>query len=386
MRLLCYNKDNAKHPTSYLGHTLTWEKGRQLKSYDSNTYTYNANGIRTSKTVGGVKHTYTLDGTKILRETWGNNVLIPFYDNEENVCGILYNSALYYFLKNLQGDIIAIVDRNGEKVAEYTYDAWGACTSVITNTELTDGVDIAAINPFRYRGYYYDAEIAKYYLQSRYYDADVGRFLNTDDATHIDSSEQTILHCLFSYCENNCVNKTDATGFATLQVVGYGFQIELSLGPLTFGIEFIWYIVSSIRRGRAWYIPYVYLYGGFGLSSDLTSMISKITKNPNMLFNPKKITKASASISIFAIFGYTGKFNKPEDYEGPFSSVSVTIWNVKAYTALGETCLVVGVGVSTSKFSASTGLTRYVLTSTVSTYMSNVYNRVAQTGKTLKKE
>ena len=58
------------NPTSYLVHTLTWEKGRQLKSYDGNTYTYNANGIRTSKTVGGVKHTYTLDGTKILRECW----------------------------------------------------------------------------------------------------------------------------------------------------------------------------------------------------------------------------------------------------------------------------------------------------------------------------
>ena len=69
--------DAQGNPTSYLGHTLTWEKGRQLKSFDGNTYTYNANGIRTSKTVNGVKHTYTLDGTKILRETWGNEQIIP---------------------------------------------------------------------------------------------------------------------------------------------------------------------------------------------------------------------------------------------------------------------------------------------------------------------
>ena len=62
--------DAQGNPTSYLGKTLTWEKGRQLKSFGGNTYTYNANGIRTSKTVGGVKHTYTLEGTKILRETW----------------------------------------------------------------------------------------------------------------------------------------------------------------------------------------------------------------------------------------------------------------------------------------------------------------------------
>ena len=68
-------------------------------------YTYNANGIRTSKTVNGVKHEYTLDGTKILRETWGNNTLIPLYDNEDGVCGIVYNGTPYYFLKNLQGEL-----------------------------------------------------------------------------------------------------------------------------------------------------------------------------------------------------------------------------------------------------------------------------------------
>ena len=85
--------DAQGNPTTYLGHTLTWEKGRQLKSFDSNTYTYNANGIRTSKTVDGVTHTYTLDGTKILRETWGNNTLIPLYDNEESVCGIYINMS-----------------------------------------------------------------------------------------------------------------------------------------------------------------------------------------------------------------------------------------------------------------------------------------------------
>ena len=84
--------DAQGNPTSYLGHTLTWEKGRQLKSFDNNTYTYNANGIRTSKTVNGVKHTYTLDGTKILRETWGSNTLIPLYDNEDSVCVIIYNN------------------------------------------------------------------------------------------------------------------------------------------------------------------------------------------------------------------------------------------------------------------------------------------------------
>ena len=145
--------DAQGNPTSYLGHTLTWEKGRQLKKFDNIEYTYNANGIRTSKKVNGVKHEYTLDGTKILRETWGGNTLIPFYDNEDSVCGILYNNVPYYFIKNLQGDVIAIVDKDAQTVARYSYDAWGVCT--VTQ----DSVGIANVNPFRYRGYYYDEEL-----------------------------------------------------------------------------------------------------------------------------------------------------------------------------------------------------------------------------------
>ena len=122
--------DAEGNPVNYLGHTLIWEKGRQLKSFDNNVYTYNANGIRTSKTIGEVKHTYTLDGTKILREAWGNNTLVSLYDNEDNVCGILYNNVPYYFVKNQQGDIIAIVNKDAQTVARYSYDAWGVPTVV----------------------------------------------------------------------------------------------------------------------------------------------------------------------------------------------------------------------------------------------------------------
>ena len=147
--------DAQGNPTTYLGHTLTWEKGRQLKTFDNNAYTYNANGVRTSKTVDGVKHTYILDGANILRESWGSNTLVPLYDNEESVCGIMYNSEPYYFRKNLQGDIVAIADKNSQTVARYTYDAWGVCTVASD----TSGCSIATVNPYRYRSYYYDEEI-----------------------------------------------------------------------------------------------------------------------------------------------------------------------------------------------------------------------------------
>ena len=203
--------DAQGNPTTYLGHTLAWEKGRQLKSFDTNTYTYNANGIRTSKTVNGVKHTYTLDGTKILCEAWGGNTLVPLYDNEEGICGIVYNDELFYFQKNLQGDIIGIVDKNAHTVARYSYDAWGACTVVADTSECS----VAAVNPFRYRGYYFDVETGLYYVSSRYYDPEIGRWLNSDvpEILEVSSNSDNITgHNLFAYCSGDPICTIDETG------------------------------------------------------------------------------------------------------------------------------------------------------------------------------
>ncbi len=251
-----------------------------------------------------------------------------------------------------------------------------------TATQIAVG-NIAKINPFRYRSYYFDEETELYYLQSRYYDANVGRFVNGDSVEYSISNINILYSNQFIYCENNAVNKTDNKGCASSRLVGVGLQLELNVGWRTYGLELVWYFEASVRNWRAWYIPHVYLYGGGGLSSDLTSMISKITKNPSLMFKPKSITKASASISIFAIFGYSN-FIKPSSYEGWFSGASVTVWNVKAYTAWSGTCFVVGAGLSTSKFSASTGGTYYALDYKVFNGLSNVYNSVVKKGKTLR--
>ena len=200
--------DNQGNPTSYLGHTLVWEKGRQLKSFDTNSYTYNANGIRTSKSVNGVKHTYVLDGTKLIRETWGANTLTPLYDENDEVRGICYNDSYYYFHKNLQGDIIAITDSTGTTVAAYTYDAWGVCT---VRSDISQN-DIATINPYRYRGYYYDSETSLYYLQSRYYDPEIGRFVNADETKYLGATGTVAGYNLYAYCENDCVGLLDDDG------------------------------------------------------------------------------------------------------------------------------------------------------------------------------
>jgi RHS repeat-associated protein len=201
------------------GHTYTYNaedvRIRNLCTDEDTTYSYDTNVIRTSKTVNRVKHIYTLDGTKILRETWGSNTIVPLYDNEDSVCGILYNNVPYYFIKNLQGDVIAIVDKDAQTVARYSYDAWGNHKIYdINNIEVTSSSHIGTINPFRYRGYYYDEEIDLYYLQSRYYNSDLGRFINADSVDLLTLSKDCLLTNLFEYCSNNAVSNDDRTGFA----------------------------------------------------------------------------------------------------------------------------------------------------------------------------
>ena len=199
--------DAQGNPLSFSGHTLTWEKARQLKSFDSHAYTYNACGVRTSKTVGGIRHTYSVNGTQILREAWGSHVLIPLYNNEDSLCGILYDNTPYYFLKNLQNDIIGMTNEEGETVVRYTYDAWGVCTVVID----TSGCSVSTVNPFRFRGYYYDAESGLYYLGKRYYSPVWGRFINPDQALPTREDDRLSLS-LYCYCANDPVNHVDPDG------------------------------------------------------------------------------------------------------------------------------------------------------------------------------
>ena len=105
----------------------------------------------------------------------------------------------------MQDDVLAIVDASNNVVGSYTYDAWGKVLSV-TGT-------IAEINPIRYRGYYYDTETGLYYLNSRYYDPEIGRFVNADNADVLRDDPKTLLHNnLFAYCENNPVHREDVKG------------------------------------------------------------------------------------------------------------------------------------------------------------------------------
>ena len=135
----------------------------------------------------------------------GGNVTQFLYD-ANGLFGMVYLGGTYYYQYNGQGDVIGLVDYQGNQVVTYTYDAWGNPVSI----GGTQASSAGAANPFRYRGYYYDAESGLYYLQSRYYDPVVGRFINLDDGLTLDLESHGLN--LFTYCGNNPVNAYDPSG------------------------------------------------------------------------------------------------------------------------------------------------------------------------------
>ena len=214
-----------------IGNPLKWRNANQLSwqgrtlsvfQHTNGTYTgyvYNADGIRTQKlsisedsVVIELSAEYTLDGNRIVAEQRGDTMLYYLYDENGSIMGISYGYDTYTFAKNIQGDVIGIYS-GGTLVAKYEYSAYGQILS-ITNASGADisnnATHIANLNPFRYRGYYYDTETGFYYLQSRYYDPVVGRFLNAD--AFVSTGQGIQGNNMFAYCLNNPVNRIDEDG------------------------------------------------------------------------------------------------------------------------------------------------------------------------------
>ena len=192
------------------GISFTWKNGRQLATFTqgqtSASYDYNESGIRNKKTVNGVTTTFQLAGSMIVSENRNGNIIQYYYNEAGSVIGLRYNGNDYFFRRTVNGDIIAILNTSGEVVVTYEYDPWGNILSTSGSLASTLGAD----NPFRYRGYYYDNESGLYYLQTRYYDAAVGRFINADGFT---STGQGFLgNNMYAYCLNNPISYTDPSG------------------------------------------------------------------------------------------------------------------------------------------------------------------------------
>ena len=227
--------DEIGNPTSYLGNTLTWY-GRQLKKYLGNgntiTYTYDADGYRATKTVNGDETIYRyVNGQLVYEEKPDGRQLFYLYDSYGYLTSIRYyngdSSTLigYYVTTNSQGDVIGIYNADGELRASYEYDAWGNIIAIKNGdgATVTSDTHIAKLNSVRYRSYCYDNETGLYYVISRYYNPQVGRFINADGA--YDTNQGVLGYNMYTYCLNNSVNMYDFDGRCS-RFLGFLWKID----------------------------------------------------------------------------------------------------------------------------------------------------------------
>ena len=186
----------------------------------------NENGLRVQKTINGVATKYTLHGKNVVHITSGTDELHFFYDAQNRPAVVVHNGTAYAYVKSLQGDIVAILDENGNTVVSYGYDAWGAllwCTGELAET-------LGKVQPFRYRGYVFDEETGLYYLRSRYYNPNLGRFVNADRA--FDANASVTTYNQYAYCDNCPVIYLDSEGRGLFTSLVIGFVV----GALVSGI------------------------------------------------------------------------------------------------------------------------------------------------------
>ena len=349
-RLISFNGNaityNAQgYPTFYKGKNYNWSRGKLNKinigssmqtgaPCDECIFTYDAHGQRTKKNyvcdanpgVSGddsyrCDTTYQYDQSgRLIREhlTERNNdgspitrEFIYLYD-ETGMIGVMYGvngstAQLYYYHRNLQGDVIAIYDASGEKKVEYAYDAWGNC-SVVYAADL----GLADTNPIRYRGYYFDRETGLYYLNARYYNPEWRRFIWPDDTAYLDLATPNGLN-LYAYCYNDPVNYFDPNGH----------WIETVFDLFSLGISVVEVVINPVDP-LAW----------AGLAGDALDLIPFVTGLGETIKGVRVVAKGADAADDAMD---TIRFMKAVDRAEDFADNSLDIANALDKTSDGFT-------------------------------------------------
>ena len=203
-----------------IGYTFTWN-GKQLASagigYKTYYFSYNDQGLKTGKYSSGNTTYYYYEGDRLIAENAGEYIILYVYDASGSPIGMQYRQntdaagvfECYWYEKNLQGDVVAVYNSQGTKLASYRYTAYGDVYTTYYNGGSSTG---AAKNPFKYRGYYYDSDLQLYYLRSRYYDPRTCRFISPDDISYLGANGDLLSYNLYAYCSNDPVNYVDPSG------------------------------------------------------------------------------------------------------------------------------------------------------------------------------
>ena len=230
--------DTLGNPLTYRGWAMSWIKGRQLESMVKDKQTlsffYDDDGIRTTKQLSEnevVQYT-TVEGFITSQDESKGSQWVFQYDEDKRLVGFTYNGVEYAYVKNVQEDIIGILDKDGNQLVTYGYDVWGKTTSITGPLASSLG----ELNPMRYRSYYLDIETGIYYLQSRYYDPEVGRFISADEPgtlsvlTNLDYPLE--VNNSYAYSVNNPVNYSDTNGYVVTPANVIGAVVAGIIGAI----------------------------------------------------------------------------------------------------------------------------------------------------------
>lgn len=341
--------DAIGNPINYRGATIEWY-GRQMTSYSkgnvSATFAYDADGLRGSKTVNGAKTTYFYVGDQLMYESRPDGTKLYFYyDSYGALSAIRYvtaanNEYYYYVTTNKQGDVLGIYSAGGDLKASYEYDSWGNCT--VKDAEdniITSSNHIGNINPIRYRGYYYDNDLGLYYLQSRYYDATIGRFINAD--SEISGIGSSILgNNSFAYCQNNPVNSSDPTGHwpkwlgGALTIAGGVAQIAAGAALGAFSS---WTGIGAVAAGL------LVINGGATVVQGIGQVVNAVTKSNIM--REDNMVRTTVQAAGQAVGGDAGGEIAGYLYDGAVTAASMYAGSVPK-TVCG--CFIAGTAVFTA--------------------------------------
>ncbi|PTM59264.1 DNRLRE domain-containing protein [Desmospora activa] len=221
-----YTYDDADQLTKVDGQAYSYDKNGNLTSdgkrtyvYDAEnrlttvkegdktlaSYTYQADGMRKTMTTGSTTITFHYDeNNNVTYETNQNNQIVASYTYGANneLVSMTRGGKTYYYQTNNRGDVTAITNSTGAEVATYEYDAFGKLLKETGTVE----------NPYRYAGYRYDEVTGLYYLQSRYYNPDTGRFLTRDLFEGFEDEPLSLNK--YAYANNNPVKYIDPNGMA----------------------------------------------------------------------------------------------------------------------------------------------------------------------------